>query len=212
MKKTVPKLEFEILRWATKVNVDVISIALVAVFFHLFGGLGIFLIILSTILVHEVGHLIVAKTLGYRADMILGIKSGVMVHNESAIISAKHKAEISLAGPAANMAFAMFFVILHALAESEFLLLAIGFNLLFATINLLATKGSDGQAIIQYTKDGVALNKIIYIPLIIAAFACVVSVVVPFQISLLGGVILVLIIEVNELLLPMFSKFQRGQR
>ena len=134
------------------VEVNLSFLLLLGIVFLAFGGVigvALMLLVFASVLLHELGHAVVARHLGVE---ILGIELGFL--GGAAKMSgmprkANHEIAIAAAGPAVSLALAGLGLALGALVGSE-LISTIGWiNLVLAGFNLIPALPMDGGRILR---------------------------------------------------------------
>lgn len=121
------------------------------------------LIYLVAALMHEAGHILAMRRMGYRASSIKFVGFGIRIKNKNTY-SYRQEIIISLMGPAINILLGFCGVLLYLEFKSELLGYFVLSNLLYAFINLLPLSPLDGYKIlsnIMYLKCSFAKSKIV---------------------------------------------------
>ena len=87
------------------IKINPISPAFFLLFFWflIFGKIDLFLIFFLTLLIHELGHFIVAKRLGYKLNSFYLTLTGAQLNYNSGIFENKDELKIAIAGPLTNI-------------------------------------------------------------------------------------------------------------
>ena len=122
------------------------SFFLLGILMIIFGKLSIFLSCLLCAILHEMGHSLVGRKLGYKLDVITLLPYGAMLTGKDSILKVKDEVKIAIAGPIVNLILIVVCVILRLVFQSAF---AFCQNFLWANIyafcfNLLPIYPLDG--------------------------------------------------------------------
>lgn len=136
------------------VEINLSFLILLALVFIWFGGLaGVFVVCLAfgSVLLHELGHALVARTLGVHVGGIeLGFLGGA-AKMENLPRNANHEIMIAAAGPAVSLMLGGAGLGLGALFGSEIISLVGWINLVIAGFNLIPALPMDGGRILRAT-------------------------------------------------------------
>jgi stage IV sporulation protein FB len=106
-------------------------------------GLLPFLILMLSALVHEVGHIIAIRALGYRARRIDILPMGALIVCPEAI-PFRDEVAIALAGPIASLAASAVGLLAFAVSKNTYIIFFALVNLMLALFNLLPIAKLDG--------------------------------------------------------------------
>lgn len=105
----------------------------------------------GSVLVHEMGHALVARTTGAQPEIVIHALGGLTTWIPSGEVSRSRRVAISLAGPAAGIALGLMFVAAHVAGLGDAgglrrlaIDLAIRVNILYGVFNLLPILPLDG--------------------------------------------------------------------
>ncbi len=132
--------------FGTEIYISFLFSAVIA-FMILIDRTGLIIPTLLAVSVHEIGHLIAMWAAECQPKAIRLIPASVQIIRG---FSCKRGREIaiSLAGPAANLAFFAMFLFVFSETESEWALRFCALNLVLAIYNLLPVNGLDGGAVL----------------------------------------------------------------
>ena len=123
------------------------------------------LISFSVMIIHEMSHLVVAKLLGYRIEIMKVLAYGASLHvKDIDQASCKEDLLISLAGPMVNFMLAGLGFVATNLLSNEYINIFIQYNLLFGAFNLIPIRPFDGSRVlgaILNQRCGIKVSKII---------------------------------------------------
>jgi Zn-dependent protease len=125
---------------------------LLAVVFFMTGGLsGVVVVLLAfaSVLVHELGHALVARRLDVRVDSIELYFFGGAAKMVEAPRTAEHEIAIAAAGPAVSFAIGGLAMLLHGLTGVALLATLAWVNLILGAFNLLPALPMDGGRILR---------------------------------------------------------------
>lgn len=88
------------------------SFVLLGVGLFAFGKIYIFFCYILAVVLHELGHFLVAKKLGYSLNLITLMPYGASLSGESEIINPKHEILIAISGPIVNVLLALLCIFL----------------------------------------------------------------------------------------------------
>ena len=89
------------------------SFFLLGILMIIFGKLSIFLSCLLCAILHEMGHSLVGRKLGYKLDVITLLPYGAMLTGKDSILKVKDEVKIAVAGPIVNLVLIVVCVILR---------------------------------------------------------------------------------------------------
>lgn len=115
-----------------------------------FGDTFLFISYLLAVVLHELAHYLVAKSLGYKLDNVCLMPYGAQLNLQSSILKTKDEILIAIAGPITNIILALFFLALWWLfpvvyVYTEYFVYA---NLITAVFNLLPLVPLDGSRVV----------------------------------------------------------------
>lgn len=115
-----------------------------------FGNTFLFLSYLLAVILHELAHYLVAKSLGYKLNNICLMPYGAQLNLQSSILKTRDEILISIAGPIMNLVLVLLFLALWWLfpvvyVYSEYFVYA---NFITAIFNLLPLVPLDGSRVI----------------------------------------------------------------
>lgn len=147
------KLSFKIFEYkGTPIYINMLFLAL-----FLFLPVNITIFIFISILLHEMGHIYMAKRLGYNVEKgFVSIFGGGAVVNDSYTNDDIHAIKIALAGPIVNIIISIFCFILGLLfLEYDFIfrniLTLLSVNLIIAFLNLIPIFPLDGGRVLLHS-------------------------------------------------------------
>jgi stage IV sporulation protein FB len=147
------KLSFKLFEYkGTPIYINMLFLAL-----FLFLPVNITIFIFIAILLHEMGHIYMAKKLGYNVEKgFVSIFGGGAVVDESYTNDDRHAIKIALAGPIVNIIISIFCFILGLLfLEYDFIfrntLTLLSINLILAVLNLIPIFPLDGGRVLLHT-------------------------------------------------------------
>lgn len=152
----MPKIQ-ESFRMFTLMNVPVYfhltSIVLLAMFFQL--GVVIGFCVLISLLLHEFGHVYVARRFGIPTTKVVVMIFGMVAFMSIEPLSLPKRAVVAIAGPLVNVLIGcVLFVAMLAIPMSANAIstigLLIGTNFLFATFNMLPIQPLDGSHVLRW--------------------------------------------------------------
>lgn len=106
------------------------------------------LIYLVAALMHEAGHILAMRLMGYSVDCVKFVGFGIRIKNKN-IYSYRQEIIISLMGPAINILLGFCGVLLYLEFKNELLGYFVLSNFLYAFINLLPLSPLDGYKILS---------------------------------------------------------------
>ncbi len=119
-------------------------------FYALTGRIFLFAVYTVSAVIHELGHSLVASSLGYTLNKITLMPFGAVISGESVEVNAKDQIKIAIAGPLVSLAVAVLFIAIwwvfpetYAFTET-----AVSANLALCIINLLPVFPLDGGRIV----------------------------------------------------------------
>ena len=112
----------------------------------LIGNIFTFIIYTVSAVIHELGHSLVAGSLGYRLDKITLMPYGAVVSGEIEGLKFSDEIKIALAGPFINLAVALFFIASWWIVPEIYAYtdVVVSANLSMAIVNLLPVFPLDG--------------------------------------------------------------------
>lgn len=118
-------------------------------YYALTGGIFLFIICAVTAVVHEIGHSLVAQSLGYRLNKIVLMPFGAIVVGNTDGLNFIDQTKIALAGPIVNLCIALVFVASWWVVPEiyTFTDVVVSSNLSMAIVNLLPIFPLDGGRI-----------------------------------------------------------------
>lgn len=153
----MPKIQ-ESFRLFTLMDVPVYfhitSIVLLIIFFQLGITFGFFL--LMSLLLHEFGHVYVARRFGVHTTKIIVMIFGMVALMNLETLSEKKKMLIALAGPLVNVLIgSLLFACMTAIPMTEqvtrTMAMLVGTNFLFAAFNMIPIQPLDGSHVLRWT-------------------------------------------------------------
>jgi len=133
------------------------------VYFALKGQIFVFLTYTAAAVIHETGHSIAAARLGYKLNRIVLMPYGAVIHGDVKGLKFRDEIKVALAGPAINLACAVFFAALWWFIPDTYAYtdLAMTASLSLCVINLLPCAPLDGGRVLRaflsiYIKPSVA--------------------------------------------------------
>ncbi len=126
---------------------------LFGIYFAIIGKVFSFLVFTLVAVIHELGHSVMAESLGYRLKQVTLMPYGAVISSETTIFSYKDEVKISLAGPLVNLLVVVVFVALWWVEPDFYPLteLAVTASLTIATINLFPCYPLDGGRLVLAT-------------------------------------------------------------
>jgi stage IV sporulation protein FB len=147
------KLSFKLFEYkGTPIYINMLFLAL-----FLFLPVNVTLFIFIAILLHEMGHIYMAKKLNYNVEKgFVSIFGGGAIVDESYTNNDKHAIKIALAGPIVNIIISMFCFILGIIFLNydflfENILILLSINLILAFLNLVPIFPLDGGRVLLHT-------------------------------------------------------------
>ena len=124
---------------------------LFGLYFALTGRIFVFITYTIVAVIHEIGHSIAAARLGYKLSRIVLMPYGAVVYGNIRGLSFADEIRVALAGPATNLACAVFFAALWWIAPESYAYtdLAMTASLSIATVNLLPCRPLDGGRVLH---------------------------------------------------------------
>lgn len=119
--------------------------------FAIFKKFDLILLYLGVVLLHEFGHYLVAKKLGYKLDKMVLLPYGVCLSYNSECFTPKDEIKVALAGPIVNLIIAVLCLALWWLFPTSY---AFTYNVCFASVitflfNLLPAYPLDGGRVLK---------------------------------------------------------------
>lgn len=137
-------------------SIKILPSFFILLFLSLVNGLeslALTLLLFSFVLIHEFGHVLMAKSFEVDCDKIhLSFFGGTAFLKDPLTITStpfKQIALITLAGPAVNVVFIALGLILYHFTQIEFFAIVAGVNLLLAVFNLLPVYPLDGGRLLE---------------------------------------------------------------
>jgi len=135
------------------IKINPISPAFFLLFFWflIFGKIDLFLIFFLTLLIHELGHFIVAKRLGYKLNSFYLTLTGAQLNYNSGIFENKDELKIAIAGPLTNIFLSIFLISLWWIFPSIYgtTHMFVYQNLVLGLFNLLPAFPLDGGRVVS---------------------------------------------------------------
>ncbi len=152
----------------TKLKFRIHPLFLIIGILTIFLGIGeIFLCYLVTVLLHEMGHAVVAKHLGYELQQISVLPFGAELSLQNDDFTAKDEIKIAIAGPLVNLILIVIFIALWWIFPTSYYYtdLFVFSNFVTLAFNLLPVFPLDGgrvfRALISRHKDNKTTEKIV---------------------------------------------------
>lgn len=169
-------------------------------YYALTGKIFLFVICTATALAHELGHSIVASSMGYKLNKITLMPFGAVVKGDIEGLNFSDQIKIALAGPMVNLLIALFFIAAWWIVPEIYAYTDVvaSVNLSMAIINLLPVYPLDGGRVLEASLKLKLNGK--QADLICSATGCI------FSLLLIAGFVFTLFNQVNLSLL-FFASF-----
>lgn len=96
------------------------SFAVLSIFMFIFGKFAMFFCAIVAVLLHEMGHSVVGRKLGYKLDLITLLPYGAMLSGKNSPFNTKDEIKIAIAGPIVNAVLILSNIILWRIFPSIF--------------------------------------------------------------------------------------------
>lgn len=127
------------------------SFLVLGILMAIYGKLPSFLCCLACVILHEMGHSVVGRKLGYKLNMITLMPYGAMLSGKNSIFKSQDEIKIAIAGPLVNVFLILFCIIIWCIFPSiyNFTYLFVLANIYTFCFNLLPAFPLDGGRILN---------------------------------------------------------------